>query len=81
MNDLLWLVNHPPRGNVVGILTSQNPDTPEGLKSRLSVGIHRILVELPHSTEQELGKLHLTQMDSGRASVPQNLASLSTLQE
>jgi hypothetical protein len=32
----------------VGILTSQNPETPEGLKSQLSVEIHRILAELPH---------------------------------
>jgi hypothetical protein len=29
------IVNHPLRGNVVGIPTSQNPDTPEGLESRL----------------------------------------------
>jgi hypothetical protein len=46
---------------------SQNPDTPEGLESRFSVGIHRIPAELPHSTELELGKLRSTQMDSGRA--------------
>jgi hypothetical protein len=38
----------------VGILTNQDPDTPEGLESRLSIGIHRILAELPHSTELEL---------------------------
>jgi hypothetical protein len=41
----------------MGIPTSQNPNTPEGLESRLSVTIHRILVELPHSTEPELKKL------------------------
>jgi hypothetical protein len=41
----------------VGIPISQNPDTPEGLESRVSIGIHRILGELPHSTEPELGKL------------------------
>jgi hypothetical protein len=41
----------------VGIPTSQNPDTPKGLESRLSVGIHRIPAELPYSTELELGKL------------------------
>jgi hypothetical protein len=35
MNDLLRLVNHPLRGNVVGIPASQNPNTPEGLESRL----------------------------------------------
>jgi hypothetical protein len=39
MNDLLWLVNHQLRGNIVGILTSQNPDTPEGLESRFSIRI------------------------------------------
>jgi hypothetical protein len=49
--------NRPLRGNVVGLLTRWNPDTPEGLKSQLSVGIHRILAKLMHSTELELGKL------------------------
>jgi hypothetical protein len=93
MNDLLWLANHPLRGNVVGILTRQNPDTPEGLESRLSVRIHRILVELPHSTELELKKLRWTQTDSiwdsmlellwglqqaEKSSGHQNPASLST---
>jgi hypothetical protein len=38
----------------MGILTSRNPDTPEGLENRLFVGIHRIPVELKHSTELEL---------------------------
>jgi hypothetical protein len=42
----------------VGILTSQNADTPEGLESHLSVEICRILTEIPHSTELELGNLH-----------------------
>jgi hypothetical protein len=37
----------------MGILTSHNPDTPEGLESWLSVGIRRIPPELPHSTELE----------------------------
>jgi hypothetical protein len=41
----------------MGILTSQNPDTPEGLESQLSIGIHRIPVELLLSTELELEKL------------------------
>jgi hypothetical protein len=41
----------------VGIPTSQNPDTLEGLKSRFSVRIYRILTELSHSTELELRKL------------------------
>jgi hypothetical protein len=38
----------------MGIPTSRNPDTPEGLESRLSVGIIRIPVDLSHSTEPEL---------------------------
>jgi hypothetical protein len=37
----------------MGILTSQNPDTPEGLEQRLFVGIHWILAELPHSSKLE----------------------------
>jgi hypothetical protein len=60
--------NHPFRGNVVGIPISQNPDTPKELKSRLSVRIHGILIELPHSTELELGKLHRIQTDPDRVS-------------
>jgi hypothetical protein len=35
----------------MGILTSRNPNTLEGLESRLSIEIHIILVELPHSTD------------------------------
>jgi hypothetical protein len=50
----------------VGIPTSQNPDTPEGLENRLSVRIHRIPIELLHLTELELRKLLRTQMDSSR---------------
>jgi hypothetical protein len=42
----------------MSILTSQNPDTTEELKSMLYVGTHRIPTELPHSTKLELGKLH-----------------------
>jgi hypothetical protein len=68
MNDLVSLANHPLRGNVTGIPTTQNPDTPEGLESQLSVRIHRILAELLHSTELEVRKPHETRMDSGRAS-------------
>jgi hypothetical protein len=49
------------------IPTSQEPDTPKGLESRLSVGIRRIPAELRHSTELEHGKLHRTRMDFGRA--------------
>jgi hypothetical protein len=50
------MANHPLRGNVMGISTSRNPDTPEGLDSRLSIGIRRIPVELSHSTKLELRK-------------------------
>jgi hypothetical protein len=60
----------------VDILTSRDPDTPEGLESRLSVGIHRIPVELPHSIELELKKLHRTRMDSDRASAHKLLIGL-----
>jgi hypothetical protein len=42
----------------MGIPISRDPNTLEGLESRLSVGIHRIPAELPHSIELELGKLH-----------------------
>jgi hypothetical protein len=74
------------------IPSSRNPNTLEGLKSRLSVGIHRIPAELSHSTELELGKLHCSERipaelphstyseDSRQAEKsfgPQNLASLS----
>jgi hypothetical protein len=65
----------------MGILTTQNPDTSEGLESRLSVGIHRILVELPHLTKLELGKLHRIRIDFERASVLELLRGLSTSRE
>jgi hypothetical protein len=42
----------------MGIPISRDPDTPEGLESWLSIRIHRISVELPHSTGLELRKLH-----------------------
>jgi hypothetical protein len=95
MNDLVWLANHPHQSNVTGIPTSQNPDTPEVLDSRLSIRIHRIPAELPHSTELELGKIIQPEwipldllrssyfedsQQAGKSSGPQNLASLSTLQ-
>jgi hypothetical protein len=76
MNDLLRLANHPLRGNVAGISTSQNPDTPEGLDSWLTVRIHRIPAELPHSTELELRKPSRTREDSGRAFVLELLQGL-----
>jgi hypothetical protein len=75
------LINHPLRGNVAGILTSQNPNTLEGLESRPSVRIHRISAELLHWTKLELGKLHRTQMDSGRASTLELLWGLPTSRE
>jgi hypothetical protein len=56
----------------VGILTSQNPDTLEGL---------RIPTELPHSTELELRKLRRTRMDFSRASALKLLRGLPTSQE
>jgi hypothetical protein len=37
----------------MGIPTSQNPDTPEGVEQRLSIRIHRISAELPHSSKLE----------------------------
>jgi hypothetical protein len=54
------LANHPLCDNVTGIPTSQNPDTTEGLESRLSIRIHKIPTELQPSTELELGKPHRT---------------------
>jgi hypothetical protein len=62
----------------MGIPTSQDLDTPKGLESLLSVEIHRILAQLPHSIELELGKLHRTQMDSSRASTLKLLRGLPT---
>jgi hypothetical protein len=38
----------------VAIPTRQNPDTPEGLKQRLSIRIYRIPAELPHLSKLEL---------------------------
>jgi hypothetical protein len=65
----------------MGILKGQDPDTPEGLDSRLCVGIRRILAELLHSTELELRKLCRTQTDSGKASVLELLQGLLTSRE
>jgi hypothetical protein len=62
----------------MGILTSQNPRTPEGLESQVSVKIHRILAKLPDPTELELRKLHRTRTDSGRASALEQLRGLPT---
>jgi hypothetical protein len=81
MNDLLWLLNHPLWGNFVGIPTSQNLDTPEGLESQSSVRIHRILTELRHSTELELGKLYWIWMDCSRAFMFELLWGLPTSRE
>jgi hypothetical protein len=52
-----------------------------GLESRSSVGIYRILAELPHSTKLELGKLYRAREDSGRASVLELLWELLTSRE
>jgi hypothetical protein len=52
----------------MGIPTSQNLDTPEGLKSWLSIEIRRILTELPHLTELKLRKHHRTRTGFGRSS-------------
>jgi hypothetical protein len=65
----------------MGIPTSQDPDTPEGLESQLSIGIHRIPTELSHSTELELGKLCRIQTDSGGASALELLRGLPTSQK
>jgi hypothetical protein len=62
----------------MGIPISQNPDTPEGLKSRFSVRINIIPTVLPHSIELELKKLHRTQTDSSRASALELLRGLPT---
>jgi hypothetical protein len=81
MNDLLWLENHLLWGNVVGIPTNRDPDTLEGLKSWLSIRIHRIPVELLYLTELELEKLRQIQMNSGRAFALQLLQVLLTSRE
>jgi hypothetical protein len=80
----------------MSIPTSQNPDTPEGLESRFSIGIHRIPAELPHLTKLELknsvepeqiptelpcSSYSEDSQQAEKSSVPQNLTSLSTLQE
>ena len=65
----------------MGIPTSRNPNTPEGLESRLSVGIHRIPLELPHLTELEPGNIHRTRMDSGRVSALELFQGLPTSRE
>jgi hypothetical protein len=65
----------------MGIPTSQDPDTQEGLESRLSVGIRIIVAVLPHSIEPELRKLCRTRMNSGRASMLELLRGLLTSQE
>jgi hypothetical protein len=56
----------------VGIPTSQNPNTPKGLESRLSVKIQRILVELPRSSYEEGSQ------QAGRPSRPQSLTTVLT---
>jgi hypothetical protein len=63
------------------ILTSQDSNTPEGLKSQFSIEIRRIPAKLPQSTELELEKLHRTRMDSGRGSTLELLGGLPTSQK
>jgi hypothetical protein len=65
----------------MGTLTCWDPDTLEGLESRLSVRIHRILTELPHLTELKLRKLHRIRMDSSRTSALELLQGLPTSRE
>jgi hypothetical protein len=77
----------------MGISTSQNPDTPKGLEQRLSIGMHMILVELPHSSKLEprnptgprriLAELPHSSYEegsrqAGRLSGPQRLTTLLT---
>jgi hypothetical protein len=65
----------------MGILTSWDPDTPEGLESWLSVRIRRILEALSHSIELELRKLRRIQTDSDSASTLELLRGLPTSRE
>jgi hypothetical protein len=65
----------------MGIPTSWNLDTLEELESQFSVGIRRILAELPHLTELELRKLHQTRTDSGTASALKLLRGLPRSRE
>jgi hypothetical protein len=65
----------------MGIPTSWNPDTLEGLEGQLSVRIHRIPAELPHLIELELRKLCRTQKYSIRASMLELLRGLPTSRE
>jgi hypothetical protein len=77
----------------VGISTSQNPNTPEGLESWLSVEILRIPAELLHSTDYSMEnsvepKRILVELlrssyeecsrPAGRPSGPQSLTTLPT---
>jgi hypothetical protein len=56
----------------MGIPTSQNPNTPEGLESRLSVEHEQILAELLHSSYEEGSRR------AEKPSGPQSLAILPT---
>jgi hypothetical protein len=77
----------------MGILTSQNPYTPERLEHTLSVRIHRILAKLPQSSKLEprnpvgpqtiLTELSRSRYEEGsrqarRPSGPQSLTTLPT---
>jgi hypothetical protein len=58
--------------------TSQDSNTPEGLESRFSVGIHRIPIELLHSTEWIPAKL-LRSSYSTRTNLGRTLEAKLTL--
>jgi hypothetical protein len=63
---------------MIGKSCTNNPDTPEGFESRLSIGIHQIPAELPHLAKLELRKLCRIRTDSGRASALELLRGLPT---
>jgi hypothetical protein len=67
----------------MGIPTSRNPNTSEGLENWLSVRIHRILAELPHSIEPEWIPVELLRSSyeegSRQAKRPSSTQSLTTL--
>jgi hypothetical protein len=77
----------------MGIPTSRNPDTPEGLEQRHFARIHRIPAELPHSRKLELrnpvgprripvelprSSYEEGSQQAGRHSGPQSLTTLPT---
>jgi hypothetical protein len=65
----------------VGISTSWDSNTLEGLESWSSIKIHRIPTEVLHLTELELGKHYRTREDFGRALVLKLLRGFPTCWE